>query len=145
MDAIIIEGLKVDTVVGCFNWERQIIQPLMLDLTINSSLEQASNSDELQDTLNYAEICEISAQVIQTAAPKLIEHAAKLVLNALFNTFPAIDSIIITIRKPAIIAQANSVGIRLERHRIDIRLSSGESLSSSAKFSNCYDPNFSLG
>ena len=126
MDAIIIEGLKVDTVVGCFNWERQIIQPLMLDLTINSSLEQASNSDELQDTLNYAEICEISAQVIQTAAPKLIEHAAKLVLNALFNTFPAIDSIIITIRKPAIIAQANSVGIRLERHRNDIRLSSGE-------------------
>ena len=126
MDAIIIEGLKVDTVVGCFDWERQIIQPLMLDLTINSSLEQASNSDELQDTLNYAEICEISAQVIQTAAPKLIEHAAKLVLNALFNTFTAIDSIIITIRKPAIIAQANSVGIRLERHRNDIRLSSGE-------------------
>ena len=126
MDAIIIEGLKVDTVVGCFNWERQIIQPLMLDLTINSSLEQASNSDELQDTLNYAEICEISATVIQVAAPKLIEHAAKLVLNALFTTFPAIDSIIITIRKPAIIAQANSVGIRLERHRNDIRLSSSE-------------------
>lgn len=35
MDAIIIEGLKVDTVIGCFNWERQIIQPLMLDLTIH--------------------------------------------------------------------------------------------------------------
>ena len=45
MDAIIIEGLKVETVVGCFNWERQIIQPLMLDLTINTSLENASNSD----------------------------------------------------------------------------------------------------
>ncbi|MDN8141841.1 dihydroneopterin aldolase, partial [Acinetobacter baumannii] len=24
MDAIIIEGLKVETVIGCFNWERQI-------------------------------------------------------------------------------------------------------------------------
>lgn len=45
MDAIIIEGLKVDTVIGCFNWERQIIQPLMLDLQIKTSLEQASNSD----------------------------------------------------------------------------------------------------
>lgn len=67
MDAIIIEGLKVDTVVGCFNWERQIIQPLMLDITISTSLEQASNSDELEDTLNYAEICEISAKVIQDA------------------------------------------------------------------------------
>ncbi len=126
MDAIIIEGLKVDTVVGCFNWERQIIQPLMLDLTIRTKLEQAAQSDELEDTLNYAEICEISARVIQDAQPKLIEHAAKLVLDALFATFESVESIMITIRKPAIIAQANSVGIRLERHRNDIRPSTGE-------------------
>lgn len=126
MDAIIIEGLKVDTVVGCFNWERQIIQPLMLDLIIQTNLEQASNSDQLEHTLNYAEICEISAKVIQKKQPELIEHAAKLVLNTLFTTFPSIESIMITVRKPAIIAQANSVGIRLERHRNDIRLSSGE-------------------
>ena len=126
MDAIIIEGLKVETVIGCFDLERQIIQPLMLDLVIQTDLEQASNSDALADTLNYAEICEISAQVIQHAQPELIEHAAKLVLNALFTTFTAIESIKITIRKPAIIAQANSVGIRLERHRNDIRLSTGE-------------------
>ena len=126
MDAIIIEGLKVETVVGCFNWERQIMQPLLLDLTIYTDLEKASHSDALADTLNYAEICQISAQVIQQAKPELIEHAAKLVLNALFTTFAAIESIIITIRKPAIIAQANSVGIRLERHRNDFRPSTGE-------------------
>lgn len=126
MDAIIIEGLKVETVVGCFDWERQIIQPLMLDLIINTNLEQASNSDNLADTLNYAEICEVSAKVIQEAQPELIEHAAKLVLHALFATFDAIESIMITIRKPAIIAQANSVGIRLERHRKDFRPSTGE-------------------
>ena len=126
MDAIIIEGLKVETVIGCFNWERQIIQPLMLDMIIQTDLEQASNSDDLDHTLNYAEICEITAKVIQDAKPELIEHAAKLVINALFSTFHAIESINITIRKPAIIAQANSVGIRLERHRNDFRPSSGE-------------------
>ncbi len=64
--------------------------------------------------------------MIQEAQPKLIEHAGKLVLNALFTTFPVVESIMITIRKPAIIPQANSVGIRLERHRNDIRLSTGE-------------------
>ena len=64
MDAIIIEGLKVETVVGCFTWERQIQQPLMLDLIIATNLSQAAASDELQDTLNYAEICSISTQVI---------------------------------------------------------------------------------
>ena len=126
MDAIIIEGLKVETVVGCFTWERQIQQPLMLDLIIATNLSQAAASDELQDTLNYAEICSISAQVIQQAAPKLIEHAAQLVLDALFTTFTAIESISITIRKPAIIPEANSVGIRLERHRNDFCPRSGE-------------------
>ncbi len=126
MDAIIIEGLKVDTIVGCFNWERQIIQPLLLDLTIQTNLEQAALSDELEDTLNYAEICQISAEVIQKAQPKLIEHAAKLVLDALFTTYASVESIMITIRKPAIIPQANSVGIRLERHRNDFRPSAGE-------------------
>ncbi|MCU4366744.1 dihydroneopterin aldolase [Acinetobacter courvalinii] len=126
MDAIIIEGLKVDTVVGCFNWERQIIQPLMLDLTIHNDLSQAAHSDELEDTLNYAQICELAAQVIQEAQPKLIEHAAQLVLECLFSTFPSIESITITIRKPAIIAQANAVGIRLERNRNNFCARTGE-------------------
>lgn len=126
MDAIIIEGLKVDSVIGCFNWERQIIQPLMLDLTIHNDLSQAANSDELDDTLNYAQICELAAKVIQQAQPKLIEHAAQLVLDRLFSTFPSVESIIITIRKPAIIAQAQAVGIRLERNRNDFCARTGE-------------------
>lgn len=126
MDAIIIEGLKVDTVIGCFNWERQIIQPLMLDLTIHNDLSLAAHSDELEDTLNYAQICELAAQVIQEAQPKLIEYAAQLVLECLFSTFPSIESIIITIRKPAIIAQANAVGIRLERNRNNFCARTGE-------------------
>ncbi|WOE32390.1 MULTISPECIES: dihydroneopterin aldolase [unclassified Acinetobacter] len=126
MDAILVEGLKVETVVGCFEWERQIIQPLMLDLILSTNLEQAAHSDLLEDTLNYAEICQICAQVIQQAQPKLIEHAAKLVIDALLTTFSAIESIVITIRKPAILPQANSVGIRLERHRNNFRLSTGE-------------------
>ncbi len=126
MDAIIIEGLKVDTVIGCFSWERQIIQPLMLDLIIHNDLTQAACSDELGDTLNYAQICELASQVIQQAKPKLIEHAAQLVLNCLFSTFPSIESISITIRKPAIIAQANAVGIRLERNRNDFCARTGQ-------------------
>lgn len=126
MDAIIIEGLKVETVIGCFSWERQIIQPLLLDLTIHNDLSQAAKTDQLQHTLNYAQLCELAAQVIQQAQPKLIEHAAQLVLDCLFQTFSSIEFISITIRKPAIIAQANAVGIRLERNRHDFCARTGE-------------------
>ncbi|AOA58584.1 dihydroneopterin aldolase [Acinetobacter larvae] len=126
MDAIVIEGLNVNTVIGCFDWERQIEQPLSIDLTLNTSLARVAESDLLADTLNYVEICEITAQTIQQAQPKMLEHAAKLVIDALFTTFSTVESIIMVVRKPAILPQANSVGIRLERHRNDIRARASE-------------------
>lgn len=120
-DLILIEGLKVNTIVGCFAWERQILQPLLLDLKIWVDLSQAAQSDLLADTLNYAEICEIASQTIISAAPELIEHAAGLVLKELFTTYSSIEKINITVRKPAIIPAAQSVGIQLERHRDYLR------------------------
>lgn len=48
MDIILVEGLKVDTVIGCFAWERQIHQPLLLDLTIYYDLSNAAVSDDLR-------------------------------------------------------------------------------------------------
>lgn len=125
-DAILIEGLTVNTVVGVFAWERQIQQPLLLDLTVYTDLSTAAASDNLTDTLNYAEICQIAAQTIQNAAPQLLEHAAQLVLMALFAQLSSIERIAITIRKPAIIAAAQSVGIRLERSRHDFCPRTGE-------------------
>lgn len=125
-DAILIEGLKVNTVVGVFAWERQILQPLLIDLTVYTDLSAAAASDALADTLNYAEICQLTASSIQQAAPQLIEHAAQLVLLALFQQFDAIERIVICIRKPAIIAEAQSVGIRLERKRHDFCFSTGQ-------------------
>ncbi len=127
MDAIIIEGLKVETVDWLFQLGASDYSAFDARPQYSNQFSAGGSSQyELEDTLNYAEICEISAKVIQTAQPKLIEHAAKLVIDALFATYDSIESIMITIRKPAIIAQANSVGIRLERHRNDFRPSSGE-------------------
>ena len=120
-DLIVIEGLKVDTVIGCFTWERQILQPLLLDLKISCDLDRACRSDALEDTLNYAQICEICEQVIVDAKPKLIEHVADLVILALMQQFEAIEKINITVRKPAIIPAAQSVGIQIERQRDYLR------------------------
>ena len=126
MDAIIIEGLKVDTVVGCFNWERQIIQPLMLDLNIRTNLEQAAQSDELEDTFELCRNLRDFSAGDSGSSAKIDRTCSKTGTRRAFATFESVESIMITIRKPAIIAQANSVGIRLERHRNDIRPSTGE-------------------
>lgn len=119
MDIILVEDLKIKTVIGCFAWEREIEQPLSLDLIVSYDLSIASQSDDLDDTISYAEVCDLSREVIQKAQPKLIEHAAYLVMKKLFEHFEGIEKIQITIRKPAIIPEAQAVGIRLERYRHD--------------------------
>lgn len=119
LDCIEIEGLTVETVIGCLTWERQIKQPLVLDLRIYCDLTKASQSDQLADTLNYADLCQITTQAIQHAQPALIEHAGFIILNTLFDYDSRIEKINVRIAKPAIIAQAQTVAIRLERHRHD--------------------------
>lgn len=121
MDLILIEGFRVDAVVGCFSWEREMLQPLMLDLQVFVDLSKAAKSDDLDDTINYAKVCELTTEVIQLAKPKLIENAAQIVIDTLFDNFAEIQRLSITIRKPAIIPQAQSVGVRLERERICTR------------------------
>lgn len=119
MDKIIIEGLKVETVIGCFDWERQIKQPLLIDLTIETRLNQACLSDNLDHTLNYVELCRITTETIQKAEPKLIENAGYIVLQQLFTYYPSIEKIRIHVRKIAIVPQAQGIGIFLERKRQD--------------------------
>lgn len=119
MDKIIIEGLTVETVVGCFNWERQIKQSLLIDLTIETNLNQACLSDNLEHTLNYVEICRVITETIQKAEPKLIENAGYIVLQQLFSHYPSIEKICIHIRKVAIVTQAQGIGVCLERKRQD--------------------------
>ncbi|MBF7687105.1 dihydroneopterin aldolase [Acinetobacter rathckeae] len=126
MDIILIEDLHIKTVIGCFAWEREIEQPLSLDLMVSYDLSAASQSDQLEDTISYAEICDLSREVIQQAQPKLIEHAAYLVMKKLFEHFEGIEKIEITIRKPAIIPEAQAVGIRLERQRHDFCTRTGQ-------------------
>lgn len=116
-DSIVIEDLVVKTVIGCLSWERQIKQPLHIDLTVYTDLTQACESDSLEHTLNYAEICQLTQHTIQQAQPKLIEHAGFLVLKGLFERFPSIEKIKIHLRKPAIIPDTQSVGISLEWER----------------------------
>lgn len=119
MDKIIIEGLSVDTVIGCFAWERKIKQRLLIDLTISCNLNQACISDNLKHTLNYVELCNLTTECIQRAEPKLIENAGYIVLQQLFSYYPSIERIRIHIRKVAIIPQAQGIGICLERRRQD--------------------------
>ena len=53
MDIIYLRDLRIDTVIGIYDWERRMKQTIILDLEMGTDIRKAANSDNIDDTLNY--------------------------------------------------------------------------------------------
>ena len=105
-DLIFIEGLSVFAQIGVYDWEQQIKQKLIFDVEMAWDTRQAAITDDVQYTLNYAEISQFF----------LIERVANEVADQLQRQFN-ISRLRLKLSKPKAVAQANNVGVIIERNR----------------------------
>lgn len=113
-DSVLIEGLEVETVVGVYDWERQINQRLLVDLDMAWDNRIPGVSDDVGDALDYAAVCERVVSCLQALKPQLLEHGAEVLATDLQATF-GITWLRLTVRKPGAVPAAQSVGVRIER------------------------------
>ncbi|WP_110667178.1 dihydroneopterin aldolase [Salinicola halophilus] len=114
MDQVLIEGLTLDTVIGVYDWERQIRQRLELDLELSTDIRLAARDDDLSHTLDYAAICERLTGYAEDNAHALVETFAEGVARLLIAEF-GVKRLRLTVRKPGAVAAARAVGVRIER------------------------------
>ena len=113
-DVVFVKGLKVEAVIGVFDWERAITQPLMIDIALETDISRAAISDDVLDALSYKEVCDdVSAWCKQIQA-KLLEHLAGQLSDQLFAKYDC-QKITLSIAKPTAIAQADAVGVQITR------------------------------
>lgn len=125
MDKVIIEGLRVDAVIGVFDWERQILQPVLVDLEMGCSIQAAAYSDDLADAVNYKAVCDCISEIIVSTQAKLLEHLAEKICFSVLQNYPAVHYTKLTLRKPTAITNAVAVGVSIERTRDDLRTRTG--------------------
>ena len=53
MDLVYVRDLRVDTVIGIYDWEREIRQVVSIDLEMATDIAKAASSDSIEDTLDY--------------------------------------------------------------------------------------------
>ena len=123
MDKVIIEGLRVEAVIGVFNWERQILQPILVDLELGCDISRAAETDHIDDAVNYKAVCDEVSQLIIDTKAQLIERLAELIAQHILTGYKTVQQIKVTVRKPTAIATTTAVGITIERTRDTIRLS----------------------
>lgn len=112
MQLVFIEGLKVNTVIGVYDWERVIKQLLVIDVKLYHNMANAFASDDVKDAINYKTVCEEIEQICHQEQAKLLERLGNKIIEFLFETYPC-HKIELTIKKPNAINKADSVGIMM--------------------------------
>lgn len=115
-DRILVEGLRVDALVGVYAHERDAAQPLLLDIELAYDNTRASARDDVADTLDYAAVCQAARAFVSTYEPQLLETMAEALATHLLGIFDT-PRLRLRIRKP-LAAQAlgaASVGIEIVR------------------------------
>ncbi|AZZ94662.1 dihydroneopterin aldolase [Hahella sp. KA22] len=114
MDTVLIEGLQVDAIIGVYEFEKGYQQRLFVDIELGCDISGAAREDNLDLTLNYAAVSERLREYAAASRFQLIETLAERFAELLQKEFGA-PWLRLTIRKPGAVAEARSVGVRIER------------------------------
>jgi dihydroneopterin aldolase len=99
-DQITITGIHGYGHHGLFENERSNGQDFYVDLILNLDLSQAAQSDAIEDTVNYAEITELTHHEITTDPVNLIEKLAYRIAERILSSHPKVKAITVTVHKP---------------------------------------------
>lgn len=114
-DVVFVKGLKVEAVIGVYEWERAITQPLLIDIAFETDISKAAISDNVDDALNYKAVCDDVSEWCQAIKAELLEHLAGQIVDKLLAKYDS-HKVTLSIAKPTAIKQADSVGVQITRH-----------------------------
>ena len=100
MDKIIIKGLKVFAHHGVNEEETVYGQQFLLDIEARLDLTKAGLTDDLNDTVSYAQIIQTVRRVMTGQNDKLLERAARRTADALLTEYDRLESVKIRLMKP---------------------------------------------
>jgi 7,8-dihydroneopterin aldolase/epimerase/oxygenase len=117
MDIIFLRELKVDTLIGVYDWERLVPQTLQIDLDIRMPNNQACQSDNINDALDYSEIVRHLKEVLASRHFNLLEALAEHIAQILLTDFNA-PWVKVSVAKLQAIRGSRMVGICIERNQL---------------------------
>jgi len=114
MDIIFLSDLRIDTVIGIFDWERRIKQTVIFDLEMGADIRKAASSDHIDDTLNYKAVAKRVIHFVEASEYQLVETLAEKVAELILSEFD-VPWIRLKLNKTGAIRGAKDVGIIIER------------------------------
>jgi len=114
MDKIFINDLQVETVIGIFDWEREIKQNISINLEMEFDISKAAKSDDINDSLDYKKVSKRIISLCEKADSYLVENLIEKIAQVVLKEFP-VSKVTVSLEKPGALRGSKSVGIKITR------------------------------
>ena len=118
MDIIYISQLRVETVIGVYEWERHIRQVVLLDLEMATDVARAAATDNIADALNYKAVAKRVAAFVEGTRFQLVETLAERVAERVLDEF-GVPWVRLRVCKEGALRGVKEVGVLIEQGRRD--------------------------
>jgi 2-amino-4-hydroxy-6-hydroxymethyldihydropteridine diphosphokinase len=116
MDKVFIEGLEIEALIGIYDWERRIRQPLRFDLEMAFDNRRPAASDAIADTLDYKAVSKRLIAFVSGSGFGLVETLAERCAALVIEEF-GVEHVRLKLSKPGAVRGASAVGVIIERSR----------------------------
>ena len=113
-----IEELRISCIIGIFPQERVQEQELILDLEFELDFSKMVQEQNIDDTVDYAELADWLEAWIQEKKFLLLETLAEQASQEVFSRYPQIQNLRLKIKKPAAIPKARAAVVSITRKRV---------------------------
>ncbi|SRR5258706_16112041 len=116
MDSVFIEDLRIETVIGVYDWEKQIKQTVALDLEMAFDNSVPAARDAIEDTLDYKRVAKRLIAFVGASHFELVETLAERCAEIVMREF-SVPWLRLKLSKPGAVTGAKAVGVTIERGR----------------------------
>ena len=114
MDKIYIHELKSEAIIGIYDWERRVRQPVTLDVELAFDNTRPAASERIEDALDYKRVSKQLIAFVEASQFQLVETLAERCAQILREEFGA-AWLRLKLSKPGAVRGARAVGVILER------------------------------
>lgn len=111
-----IENLRLRTIIGVYDWEKEILQDLVINVAIDFDGEKAAASDDIENTVDYKAINKKIISFVETNNFNLLERVAGGICDIVFED-PAVRWASVKVEKPGALRFADSVSVTEAKER----------------------------
>lgn len=114
MDIVFIRDLRIETVIGIYDWEREIRQTVVLDIEMSTDVRRAAATEDIADAVDYKAVSKRLVSFVGDSRFQLVETLAERCAEIIRNEFE-VRWVRLTMNKIGAVSAATDVGVIIER------------------------------